>query len=179
MDESFEVGNIKSLNFCYVLCLHEGIKTAVCGLKKYPLSGGELKQAVPSTALLARCAAAQMEHLIYKTNLPPKLPAPLDCCKWFSSTCTALPGFTALAPGAVTGGRGAAATFPSPHKARGPPGEWPALGAPSLGPRPAGHRQNPPPGMELAWLKGSKGPVLSQDASVLKSIKGISKQITW
>lgn len=46
LDESFEVWNIKSLNFCYVLCLHEGIKPKVCGLKKYPLTSRELKQAV-------------------------------------------------------------------------------------------------------------------------------------
>lgn len=29
------------------------------------------------------------------------------------------------------------------------------------------------------WLQGCTDPVLLQDASVLKSIKGISKQITW
>lgn len=46
LDECFEVLNIKSPNFCYVLCLREGIKTKVCGLKKYPLTSRELKKAV-------------------------------------------------------------------------------------------------------------------------------------
>lgn len=52
----------------------------------------------------------------------------------------------------------------------------------ALGVRPSillGTRRRPPPRAELPWLTGFEGPVLLQDASVLKSIKGISKQITW
>lgn len=40
-------------------------------------------------------------------------------------------------------------------------------------------RTEPTPSTELPGLRASKGPVLSQDAAGLKSIKGISKQITW
>lgn len=141
--------------FCYVLCLHEGIKTAVCGLKKYPLSGRELKQAVwaqPCSpgVLLPKWNTSSTKQICLQNYLPLLIAA--------SGFHQAAP----LSPGPQPRLRSGGSAVPARTEGARPRWPWcPFVRAVSRW-----AQTEPTTSTELSCPEGSKGPVLSQDASV-------------